>query len=620
MKKAAALFSILFILTAVLAAGAPIKFARTPHIAKGRIAFSYHGDIWVAADDGTNPRRLTAHLSNDTNPRFSPDGKWIAFSSDRMGNGDVYVVPVEGGEPQQLTFLATDDAVQYWTPDGKAVLFASNRSERPWGSPFYTVALKGGQPAPLPMDQAALGMISQDGKMVAFNRIAPRYWRKGYKGNASAEIYVQDLATREIRQLTNTDLTQFRNFRQDVMPMWGADGMIYFLSERDGYFNIWKISPKGGAPAQVTFHKKDGIQFPAISPDGTEIVYECEFDLWKLKLPGGQPQRIPLDLAFDPKVNMVDYLPADGKADGFSPSPKGDYIAVDFHGEIFIVPTEEGIGEMKQVTSSPWRDRFEAWAPNGKSLAYISDESLEEEIWIYAVETGARKKLTTLASTKSGFLWSRDSKQIAFSADQKLYLADVEPGTVRELAEQPGGYSLSEFSPDGKWLVLASRDDDANADLFLFNIAEKKSVNMTKNPFRDGNGTLTPDGKFLVFVSNREAGTNQLYKVALAGLTEDPDDPLVKERIKREEESRGRPADREKEAAAAPALVVTPAGVEKRAIAVTTGTNAVGDYFLSRDGKTIYFFSARPTTPGQLPQPQNWQLWMSTREKLDENR
>jgi tricorn protease len=597
MKKAVVLAAVLFVLTAVLAAGAPIKFARTPHIAKGKIAFSYHGDIWVANDDGTTPRRLTAHIANDANPRFSPDGKWIAFSSDRMGNNDVYVVPVGGGEPQPLTFLTTDDAVQYWTPDGKSVLFASNRSERPWGSPLYTVGLKGGLPAPLPMDQAALGMISQDGKMVAFNRIAPRYWRKGYKGNASAELYIQDLATKEILQLTNTDLAQFRNFRQDVMPMWGADGMVYFLSERDGYFNIWKIAPKGGAPVQVTFHKKDGIQFPAISPDGTEIVYECEFDLWKLKLPGGQPQRITLDLAFDPKVNLIEYLPADGKADGFSPSPKGDYIAVDFRGEIFLVPTEEGIGEMKQITSSAWRDRFEAWAPNGKSLAYISDESLEEEIWIYALETGARKKLTALASTKSGFVWSRDSKQIAFSADQKLYVIDVEPGTVRELAEQPGGYSLSEFSPDGKWLVLSSRDDDANADIYLFNIAEKKFVNMTKNPFRDGNGILTPDGKFLIFVSNREAGTNQLYKVALAGLAEDPDDPLVKERIKREEESRARP-DREKEAAAAPALVVNPAGVEKRAIAVTTGTNAVGDFFLSRDGKTIYFTSQDDKGPG----------------------
>ena len=196
---------------------------------------------------------------------------------------------------------------------------------------------------------------------------------------------------------------------------------------------------------------------------------------------------------------------------------------------------------MRQVTSSPWRDRFEAYAPNGKYLAYISDESLEEEIWLYAIETGARKKLTSLASTKSGFVWSRDSKQIAFSADQKLYLADAEPGTVRELAEQPGGYAISEFSPDGKWLVLSYRDDDANADVYLFNIAEKKLANMTNEPVprreRDSDPGRQVPGLRLEPRSRRRT---RLFKVALARLTEDPDDPLVKERLKREEEARGR--------------------------------------------------------------------------------
>jgi len=596
MKKLFAISSICVLLLASAALAAPIKFARYPHINKGKIAFSYHGDIWVANDDGLNPRRLTAHVAADVYPRFSPDGKWIAFSSDRMGNNDVWVVLVEGGEPQQLTFMTVDDSVQYWTPDGKKIIFASNRSDRAWGSPLYTVSFQGGLPTPLPMDQAAYGMMSRDGRMIAFNRIAPRYWRKGYKGNASAEIYVQDLSSREIKQLTNADLAQFRNFRQDVMPMWGADGMIYFLSERDGYFNIWKISPKGGAPSQVTFHKKDGIQFPSMSPDGTEIIYECDFDLYKLKLPDGKPQRIALDLAFDPKVNLIDYLAADGKADGFSPSPKGDYAAVDYHGEIFVVPTEEGVGEMKQVTASPWRDRYESYSPNGKYIAYISDESLEEEIWLSTVETGSRKKLTSHESTKSSFTWSRDSKQLAFSTANKLFLADVETGSVKELNETPGGHSIAEFSPDGKWLVLTMRDEEANADVYLFNIAEKKFINMTKNPFRDVGGELTPDGKFLIFRSDREGGTNHLFKVALAKLAEDPDDPLVKERMKKEEESRSR--DKEKEAAAPAGLIVDPDGIERRAIQITTGTNAVGDFFLSKDGKTITFTSQDEKGPG----------------------
>ena len=585
---------VVFLVTS--AAAGPIKFARTPHLAKGKIAFSYHGDIWIANADGSGPRRLTAHVATDTAPRFSPDGTWIAFTSDRMGNNDVYIVPVEGGEPTQLTFMTGDDNALYWTPDGKRILFATNRGDRAWGSPLHTVSVKGGLPVPLPMDQAALGMISPDGKKVAFNRIAPRYWRKGYKGNASAELYVMDAGGGNIAQLTNTKIEDFRTFRQDFMPMWGADGMIYFLSERDGFFNIWKIAPSGGTPVQATFHKKDGIQFPSISPDGTEIIYECEFDLWKMKVPSGKPERIALDLAFDPKTNLVEYLAVDGRADGFARSPKDDYLAVDYHGEIFLVPTEEGIGEMRQITASPWRDRFEAYSPDGKYLAYVSDESLEEEIWLYYLESGRRKKLTAYESTKGSFIWSPDSKTIAFSAANKLFLADVEAGGIRELEERPGGQTVHEFSPDGRWLVLSLRDENANADIHLFNIAERKSYDVTLGPFRDSNGALTPDGKYLVFLSNRADGVSHLYKVALARRAEDPDDPLVKERLKKAEEPKAK--EKEGAAAAPPALVVDIAGIDRRAVQLTTGTTAVNDFFLSKDGKTIYFPSADDKGPG----------------------
>jgi tricorn protease len=584
-------------LLALAAGAAPIKFARYPHLAKGKVVFSYHGDIWVAGPDGANPRRLTAHVATDVFPRLSPDGEWVAFSSDRMGNNDVFIVPVEGGEPKQLTFMTGDDTVLYWTPDGKSVLFATNRGARAWGSPLHTVSAAGGLPLPLPMDQAALGMMSQDGKKVAFNRISPRYWRKGYKGNASAELYVMDAAGGSIVQLTNTKLEDFRTFRQDFMPMWGADGMVYFLSERDGIFNLWKISPAGGTPVQVTFHKKDGIQFPSVSPDGTEIIYECEFDLWKMKIPAGKPERIALDLAFDPKGNQVEYLAVDGRADGFSPAPKGDYLAVDYHGEVVLVPTEEGVGEMRQITSSPWRERFQAYSPNGKLLAYISDESLEEEVWLQNLETGQRTKLTAHASTKGSFVWSKDSKMIAFSAANKLFLVEVETGTVRELAETPGGQSIAEFSPDGKWLVLGLRDEDANADVHLFNIAERKAYNVTPGPFRDSGGELTPDGKSLVFLSSRDAGVTHLFKVSLARLAEDPDDPLVKERQKKAEEPKAK--DKEGPASVPPSLRVDLDGIGRRAVQLTTGTNGAGGaFFLSKDGKTVYFLSADDKGPG----------------------
>jgi len=596
MKKHPVLILGCVLALAAAGAAAPIKNAHAPHIAKGMIAFSYHGDIWVAKDDGTAVRRLTDNVANETNPRFSPDGKLVAFTSDRAGNNDVYVVPVEGGEPVQMTFLTAGDDVQSWTPDGQRILFTTSRGTSAWGSPLCAVPVKGGPPVALEMPPATAGAISLDGRMIAFNRNGARYARKHYKGNSSADIYVEDLTTKLISQLTDTDLTQYKEFRQDLSPMWGADGMIYYASERDGYFNLWKTGTGGGTPVPVTTYKADGIQNPSISPDGRDIIYEYNFDLFKLRVPDGKPVKITLDLASDPKENLVEYLAADSRADGFSVAPKGDYLAVDFHGEIFIVPTEEGIGEMRQVTQSAWRDRFQSFAPNGKILAYISDESPEEEIWLYHLDRGQRTKLTSHESTKSGYIWSRDSKKLAYSAANSLFLVDAETGEVAALQNQPGGHTLYEFSPDGKWLLFGMRDGDGNADLYLYNIAEKKLSDVTPNPFRDMNGAFTPDGKQIVFVSNRAGDVPHLFRVPLARLAEDPEDPLVKERLKREEEAR--PREKEGAAAAAAALVVETDGIDRRAVQITTGTNGVGDFFLSRDGKTIYFTGSDERGPG----------------------
>lgn len=149
--------------------------------------------------------------------------------------------------------------------------------------------------------------------------------------------------------------------------MWGADGMIYFSSERDGTFNIWKIAANGASqPQQVTFHKEDGVQFPSISPDEKTIVYENEFDVWTLSVPGGTPTRVGLDLDFDPKENMTSYVSTTNKADTFSPSHEGDYLAVDFHGEVFLVPTDADVGEKTQVTASGWRDQNGLVSPDGR--------------------------------------------------------------------------------------------------------------------------------------------------------------------------------------------------------------------------------------------------------------
>ncbi|HVT40687.1 MAG TPA: hypothetical protein VHE78_16730, partial [Gemmatimonadaceae bacterium] len=361
-----------------------IKYARYPHISNsGHIAFTYQDDIWVADGDGANPRRLTNNIARDINPRFSPDEKWIAFSSNRMGNYDVYVIPVGGGEAKQLTWHTADDNVLYWTPDGKEVVFTSSRSMHPFGSPLYKVDLEGHLPTPMPMDFARNGMIKQDNTLVAYNRNGPPYWRKGYRGNAAADIAVQDLRTGDIREVSYTDIKKFRSQASDAQPMWGPDGKIYFASERDGIFNIWRFNADGTSPEQVTHFKTGGITFPAMSPDGKKMIFENEFDLWTLDLPGGSPKRLSIHIDAEPKENPVEFVNADSRAEGFDVSPSGEYLTVDYHGEIFVVPADAGFGEKIQVTNSPFRERSELYSPDGKKIKYISDETGDEEIWVY---------------------------------------------------------------------------------------------------------------------------------------------------------------------------------------------------------------------------------------------
>ena len=575
------------------AAAEPIKFARYPHVSQGKLVFSYHGDIWIANENGSNPQRLTAHVARDTFPRLSPDGRWVAFTSDRFGNADVFIIPSTGGEPKQLTFSTVGDTVLNWAPDGKALLVATSRAVSPWRSPLFLVPIDGTAPTPLPIDGGVQGMLNRDGSMLAFNRMGGSYWRKGYRGNRSDDIWVQNLKTQAITRLTDTNLKEYKNFTQDVYPMWGGDGQIYFASERSGHFNIWRIAPTGGAPAQVTQHTDDGVQFPSMSPDGSTIAYENDFEIWVLKVGQRTPQRVVIDMAFDRQRNLTRTVQVQNRPDGFAITPDGDYAAIDSRGEIFVVPTDPEYGEKQQVTSNSWRQRNQTFAPNGRWLAYTSDESKEEEIWLFDRDTRATKKLTTHPSFKTIAGFSPDSTRLAWVANNRLFVTVVDSGATTELGfNQAGGYTVTGWSPDGQWLVYTKRDRDQNADVFLLEIATRRELNVSQNPWTDSNGVITPDGTKVVFTSDRDGTASHIHVVPLARLTEDPNDPLVKERLRRAATAQGGRGGGAGAAQTAPAL--TPpdiTGIDRRAVAITSGENPVQGFFLSPDGRTVYFRS-----------------------------
>ncbi len=579
----------------------PIRFMMHPHVHGELIAFSYQGDIWIVERDGTPVRRLTNHLARDGWPRFSPDGRSIAFSSDRFGNYDVFLVPVEGGEPRQITFHATPDNVEGWTRDGR-IMFYSSRWTHPFFSPLYTVSPDGDLPLPMDMDQAGNAAESPDGRYLVFNQSSlttPRAAaRKGQKGNRTTDIWILDREAGSFTKLTdpvsNPEAEGFREHVHDAVPMWGADDMIYFVSERDGIFNLWKMAPDGGDVSQVTRHTQGGVKYPAISNDGRTIVYTQDYELYVLDVPDGTPTRVPVELSFDPSVNRVEWVDVENEAQGFAAHPEGDFVAADSRGEIFIAPVDAEKGEKRQITSSAWRDRFQKFSPNGEYLAFVSDEGAEEQLWVVELATGDRRRLTNHDSYKtSDYVWSPDSEKIAFVAANRLFEVEVTSGRTTELAyNQNRGFSLSEYSPDGRWLVYSRSDLDEDSEVYLFETASRREINVTQDPFRDYDGVLTPDGKHIVFRSGRDAGTAHLFVASLAALTEDPDDPLVKGRDVEEAEEEGERRERgQEEATSPPPLSVDPDGIRERAKQLTSGENGAGSYFLSGDGETVYYSS-----------------------------
>ncbi|MCP4713054.1 MAG: hypothetical protein GY869_30870, partial [Planctomycetes bacterium] len=580
---------IIFLCVAFVSAAAAeeIKFARFPNISHGKIVFSYHGDLWLVDDDGSNPRQLTDHSARDEYPRFSPDGKQIAFSSNRMGNNDIWVMPTEGGPVQQVTFHTTNDTMLYWTPEGDRILFATSRGAMQWASPLYTVPLDGGIPEPIEMGMGAYGMFSQDGRMLAFNRVSYRHPKKNYNGSSAANIWVMDTRRNNFRKLTNIVLEEYHQHCHDAYPMCGADRMIYFMSERSGKFNIWRISPRGGDPEQVTFHTTDGVQFPSISPDGRTIVYSNEFELWTLSVPEGTPKRITIDIPYKPEDNLVQYLPTENVADGFAPNLEGDYVAVDFHGEIFAVPAEAGVGEMKQITNAEWRERAGLYSPDGKYLAYYSDESGDDEIWLYDIAAEKPSKLTTQSSKKAMQLWSQDSRDLLFTANNRIYLAAIPDGKITEVAyNQAGGFQNIQFSPDGEWLVYSRSNDEQDSEVFLYDIVMDEEYNITQHPGRDRAVAISGDQKTVIFVSNRGNGVNHLYAIPLEKITIDEDDPLYKERINKASDRRSDRAETKEEL---DLITIDMDNIKRRTRQLTTGSTGVGTAFLSADGKVIYY-------------------------------
>ncbi len=341
-------FILLIFAFCVSASNAQVIFPRTPAPSPDgtQIVFSFQGDLWQVPSNGGEAIRLTAHPAYDYLPTWSPDGKRLAFSSDRYGNEDVFVLDFETRKVTQLTYFTNYDRVTGWTPDGQSVLFYSRRNFYYHRIPVtYTVPLHGGTPRELLPTYAYRGRLSPDGRYFVFVKGADLWFRQHYRGASNMDLWLYDFKTH-----TYTQLTTFEG--NDLDPVWAPDSRtIYFVSDRDGTYNLFRLTLPNKQIQQITFFKKEGIRAPGIAANGSLIAFEKGFELWALPLPQGKPYKISITLPVDFIQNPVDYHTFTRDASEMRVSPDGKSIAFVVRGEIFVMKSNGKF--LKQITSSP---------------------------------------------------------------------------------------------------------------------------------------------------------------------------------------------------------------------------------------------------------------------------
>ncbi|MDR1004720.1 MAG: PDZ domain-containing protein [Prevotellaceae bacterium] len=508
----------IFVTTTVLAfsaataghalAASEARLLRFPATNGQEIAFSYAGDLYRVSINGGEAVRLTSHIGYEMFPRYSPDGKTIAFTGQYDGNTEVYSLPATGGEPLRLTYSATNarddlgdrmgpnNIVMTWTPDGSSIVYR-NRIGDGFIGKLWQVSPQGGMPQPIPLPEGGFCSYSPDGKALAYNRTMREFrtW-KHYQGGQAAEVWVYDTDKQSVERLTD-------NPAQDIFPMWDGDN-IFFLSDRSYTLNLFVYNRTTKQTEQVTRFDDYDIKFPSIH--GHTIVFEKGGYLYKFDTRTRQSEQVTVTLASDNIYARSEVKSVADQISHSSLSPDGSRLAITARGDVFDVPATKGV--TRNITRSPGaHERNADWAPDGKSIAYISDATGETELYLHTVANGKTEQLTRNNDTYiRSFTWSPDARQIAYTdRKNRIVLLDVASKQKRTVAEEPlEAFGAVAFSPDSRWLTYTRPASNMYNVVFLYNIATRKEYAVTDKWYSSDAPLFSSDGKYLVFTSDRD--------------------------------------------------------------------------------------------------------------------
>src|ERR1700722_15594178 len=486
------------------------KLLRFPNVWHDRIVFSYAGDLWTVGTQGGTAVRLTSNPGLELFGKFSPDGRLIAFTGQYGGDEQVYVIPADGGIPTQLTFYPAagplpdrwgyDNQVYGWTPDGTAVLFRSAREGfMLTDSRLYTVPVKGGAATALLMPVSGAGSFSPDGKRIVYSPL----WRdfrseKRYQGGWANDLYIFDLVHPALEQVTADP-------RTDRDPIWIGDS-IYFNSDRTGTFNLFRYDVATRQTRQLTHYEDWDVRWPSADAQG-QIVYESQGELHIYDTRDEHDRAVPIVVPLDADAARPQTINVADNIESLRLSPGGERLAVVARGDVFSVPVEHGTTRNLTQSSSA-HDREAAWSADGKRLAYVSDRTGEEEIYVQS-QDGTAPAVQLTSDSKARYYaprWSGDDRRIAFCDHTgRLYVIEVATKRRVTVARDPADLIQDyRWSPDGRYLSYSLNDSNGYSAVHIWSVADAQSHRVTPPFFNAQSPAWAPNGEMLYFLSQRD--------------------------------------------------------------------------------------------------------------------
>jgi tricorn protease len=568
MRFAAGLLALLMVAAGVcLADENPPLLLHHPTISATKIVFVYAGDLWSVPRAGGTATRLTAGVGTASLPVFSPDGNEIAFTGEYDGNADVYVIPASGGTPRRLTYHPAADEVVGWTRDGKSVLFASSRNSYSFFSRLFTVSREGGFPTELPLPIGAEGSYSPDGKEIAYVPLdhAFEIWKR-YRGGRSSKVWIAKLADSSVTAIPRENTNDFN-------PMW-VDERVFFISDRAGAMSLFSYDTKTKSVAVAL--KNDGLDFKYASAGPGAIAIEQFGAIWLYDLKSGAAHKVDIHISGDLPQLRTRYENVGNRIRNADISPTGLRAVFEARGEILTVPAERG--DIRNLTNTPGADeRYPAWSPDGKSIAYFSDESGEEQLYVKNQNGQGEAQKIDLGTPGSFFFfptWSPDSKKIAYTDKRlNLWYVDLEKKTSVKVFHDrftgPEQIFKAAWSPDSKWLAYTGQEVSHMRSVWLYSLETGKSERVTDAMSDSVSPIFDKSGKYLYFLSSTDAGptkdtsmlsydrpvTSNVYVVVLRKDLPSPLAPLSDEEGEGKADAAKADAGKEKEKEKPPVVV-----------------------------------------------------------------